>query len=57
MTFYICIFLPVQICSQTSNPLIQTLLLVLHKVNNVKCQKYLRKLLNLPGLFDSNEER
>lgn len=48
--------LNVQICSQTSNPLIQTILLVLHKVNDVRCQKYLRKLLNLPGLFDSNEE-
>lgn len=48
--------LNMEICSQTSNPVIQAILLVLHKVNNDKCQKHLRKLLVLPGLFDSNPE-
>ncbi|CAG2251425.1 NOP9 [Mytilus edulis] len=48
--------LNMEICSATNNPLIQTVLLVLHKVNDQKCQKYLKKLLCIPGLFESNEE-
>ncbi|VDI72963.1 nucleolar protein 9 [Mytilus galloprovincialis] len=48
--------LNMEICSATNNPLIQTVLLVLHKVNDQKCQKYLKKLLYIPGLFESNEE-
>ncbi|XP_052062783.1 nucleolar protein 9-like [Mytilus californianus] len=48
--------LNMEICNPTNNPLIQTVLLVLHRVNDHKCQKYLKKLICIPGLFDSNTE-